>query len=75
MYLMLYFHPAKQMKVTLPCFSLLVVHEENSWTVFHILQYVSTAAVYSTLEFMLTEEILTISLPLVPQQSINAPLG
>uniref|UniRef100_A0A803WBN3 DAB adaptor protein 2 n=1 Tax=Ficedula albicollis TaxID=59894 RepID=A0A803WBN3_FICAL len=27
------------MKVTLPCFSLLVVHDEDSWAMFHILQY------------------------------------
>lgn len=51
----LYFYPTKQMKVTLPCFSLLVIYDEDSWTVFHILQYVSTVVVYSKLVFALTD--------------------
>lgn len=62
------------MKVILPCFSLLVVYDEDSWTVFHILQYVSTGAVYSKLEVVLTGEVLSINLLLIPQQSINLPL-
>lgn len=40
MCLVLHFYPTKQMKVTLPCFSLLLVYDERSWTIFHILQYV-----------------------------------
>lgn len=62
------------MKVILPYFSLLVVYDEDSWTMFHIMQYVSTVADYSRLSFVLTEKVLAISLPFIPQQSINPPL-
>lgn len=56
------------MKVTLFCFSLLVMYDEDSWTMFHILQYVSTVVVYSKLVFVLTDEVLGVSLPLLSQQ-------
>lgn len=40
MCLIVHFYLTKQIKVTLPCFSLLVVYDEDSWTMFHMLQYV-----------------------------------
>lgn len=75
MCLVLHFYPTKQMKVTLPCFSLLLVMMNAAGLYSTSCNMLSAVAVYSKLELVLTEEALGLSLPLIPQQNTNPPLG